>query len=280
VGLAQGEIRTAWDTALTASEGTSLLQKRVNALRDTLLGQGYSQDDVAKFLQNFKVTFKAEVDEKSGEILQPAMEAIFGPDGKMALSALNAATHSPNFAPAMDEVLGANGKMAEAAKKAAGGANFDPAEKDLEQKVQKTLTDGFEAGGTKGAQEAGKKLHEKISGGATELGNILTSIPNLVTSVTSLGEAWDKPNKGLGDYMSIMSGLGNVGLERGRRDPGLRRRAAAGDARAGGVQLRRRDEPVRADRDRRDRVDRRDRGADRLLGQGQGGDPRQPLGSR
>ena len=43
-----------------------------------------------------------------------------------------------------------------------------------------------------------------------KLGNILTSIPNLYSSVKSLGEAWDKPNKGLGDYMNVMSGLGGV----------------------------------------------------------------------
>jgi hypothetical protein len=143
-------------------------------------------------------------------VFREGFKILLAPDGSIARTFTEEAGNSPNFKPGMELLLGPSGKMANAATQAAEGANFTTAQTELEQKVEKSVTTALEGAGTAAAEKAGTKVGEKVAGGLTALGNVLTSIPQLYSSVKSLGEAWDKPNKNAGDYMTIMSSLGGV----------------------------------------------------------------------
>jgi hypothetical protein len=195
--------RSPKSEAAIVEEMTALRNKLINELK-------FPASEVNAMLEKFKFQFAGEVNEKGETLFGPAMKLIFNPDGSLALAATKEAGGSPNFGPAMELVLGASGKMAKAATEAAGEVNLEPASEALEKKVEAGVTDALTEAGTKGADAAGGKLHEKISGGLTALGNIMTSIPQLYDSVTKLGEAWDKPNKSTKDYMDLLGAAGGV----------------------------------------------------------------------
>jgi hypothetical protein len=148
--------------------------------------------------------------------LDPAMEVLLGPDGKFAQVVFKHASSSPNLDPAMEEILGPGGKFTQAATKAANGANFGPAEQDLEQKVESTVTSALGKAGKAASAKSAKQLGEDVAGGVNALGNVINSIPQMYGSVKALGEAWDKPLKSTDDYMNLMSAIGGTVMGAGQ----------------------------------------------------------------
>jgi hypothetical protein len=202
---ASGNAKNLWQfTEEAGPREQAILEKRLTTYAQFMMeGLGATEAQVRRAFESFKLS-------AADQIFEPALEFIFGPEGTIAKVALRKATGSPDFNPAMEAILGPTGKLANAATQAAEGANFTTAQTDLEQKVEKSVTTALEGAGTAAADKAGTKVGEKVAGGLTALGNVLTSIPQLYSGVKSLGEAWDKPNKNAGDYMTIMSSLGGV----------------------------------------------------------------------
>ncbi|WP_306316882.1 MULTISPECIES: hypothetical protein [unclassified Streptomyces] len=151
-----------------------------------------------------------------GQIFEPAIRWLFTPDGPIAMVALQAASHSPDFHPAMEALFGPTGKVADAATQAAGGVNLAPAVESLEEKVEKGVTGALDKAGTAAAEHGAKALGEKVSAGANALGTALTAIPQLYGSVTALGEAWNKPLKSTKDYMDLLAAAGGVVSQAGQ----------------------------------------------------------------
>ncbi|MFZ3566663.1 hypothetical protein ACOKM5_06775 [Streptomyces sp. BH097] len=151
-----------------------------------------------------------------GRVFEPAIRWLFGPDGPIAVVALEAASHSPNFHPAMEVLFGPSGKMADAATEAAGGVNLTPAVANLEAKVEQGVTGALDKAGTAAAEHGAKVLGEKVSAGATALGTAMTAIPQLYSSVTALGEAWNKPLTSTKDYMDLLAAAGGVVSQAGQ----------------------------------------------------------------
>jgi hypothetical protein len=151
-----------------------------------------------------------------GHVFEPAIRWLFSPEGPIAVVALEAASHSPNFHPAMEAIFGPSGKVADAATEAAGGVNLTPAMEGLEDKVEQGVTGALDKAGTAAAEHGAKALGEKVSSGATALGNVMTSIPQLYSSVTALGEAWNKPLKSTKDYMDLLAAAGSVVSQAGQ----------------------------------------------------------------
>jgi hypothetical protein len=153
---------------------------------------------------------KTEMSEKGELIFRDAMGVLLGTDGSMAKVALSAASNSPNFQPAMDVLFGASGKLADAVHDQAVAANLDPALETLEDKIEQGVGDALEEAGTKAANQAGQTLGASVAAGATAMGNILTSVPQLYDSVGKLGEAWDKPLNSTKAYMDLFAATGAV----------------------------------------------------------------------
>jgi hypothetical protein len=194
----------------------SVLQTRVQSIVQRLTQEGFSPEHIRAAISSFNFVdaagkvIRAELSTNGELLFHHAMVELFGPEGKVAQAATKAAGSSPDFTPAMTTIFGASGKMADAATHAATGTNLDPALQNLEQKLEKGVNGALDQAGTKAAEHAGQALGKKIGEGATSLGNVLTSIPQLYDQVTKLGEAWDKPHKSTKDYMDLMSAAGGV----------------------------------------------------------------------
>ncbi|MGW4229489.1 hypothetical protein ACWEF9_09440 [Streptomyces sp. NPDC004980] len=199
---ATGEVQNIWKIySASIAESQPLIERRMQEwtqhLQKHFVG---TEADIKRAVESFRFE----------DAFGDAIEFTWGPDGPIAKRAAKAAKSSPDFGPAMEVLFGPSGKMADAAHDAAAGVNLEPAEKTFEKKLGDGVSAALTGAGDKAAAQAGKTLGQKISSGATELGNVLTSIPQLYDSVTKLGEAWDKPNKSTKDYMDLLSAAGGT----------------------------------------------------------------------
>ncbi len=211
-GVFRESMEAVWSLtdAHLSTQSEAILLQQMEKVVGRLKDMGFTEPDIQNLLSRFHFRFAEAAESGAEGALGPAMEVIFGQDGKLALAATKEASGSPNFGPAMEAVLGPTGKLANAATQAAEGANFTTAQTELEQKVEKSVTTALERAGTAAADKAGAKVGKKIAGGLTALGNVMTSIPQLYSGIKDLGEVWDKPNKGADDYMKLMSSLGGI----------------------------------------------------------------------
>jgi hypothetical protein len=159
---------------------------------------------------------RLKIQDAAGHVFDTSIKWLFGPDGPIALVALDAAGHSPNFHPAMEVLFGPGGKVADAAVEAVAGTNLTPAEQGLEKKLEDGVTQALDQAGTAAKEHAAGKLTESISAGATSLGNVMTAIPQLYDSVGKLGEAWDKPLNSTKDYMDLLAAAGGAVSQAGQ----------------------------------------------------------------
>ncbi len=159
---------------------------------------------------------RLKIQDAAGHVFDTSIKWLFGPDGPIALVALDAAGHSPNFHPAMEVLFGPSGKVADAAVEAVAGTNLTPAEQGLEKKLEDGVTQALDQAGTVAKEHAAGKLTESISAGATALGNAMTAIPQLHESVKKLGEAWDKPLNSTEDYMNLLTAAGGAVSQAGQ----------------------------------------------------------------
>lgn len=162
------------------------------------------------FVDAAGLAFRTMLNEKGEIILEPAMDALFGTKGAVATTALDKATHSPDFGPAMEALFGASGKIADAAKDAATGANLDPALQPFEQKVEDGVKMALDQAGDDAKAHAASALASKVGEGARALGDIFTSIPQMYDSVKQLGEVWNQPLNSVDSYMKLFGALGNT----------------------------------------------------------------------
>ena len=133
----------------------------------------------------------------------------------------------------MEVLFGPRGKVAPQAREAATGANLDPARESLEEKLESSVKSALDEAGDKAAAHAGKALASKIGEGATALGNIFTAVPQLYSAVEELGEVWDKPLQSTEDYMNLFSKLGGAlsqGVQTVQALAGVTKIAAAAQA--------------------------------------------------
>jgi hypothetical protein len=208
-----------WDLSgfdLSTPENKAAIKGQLGQLRDDLIGQGFSQQQVRLALSSFNFadklgnTMQAAMNEKGEIIFKPAMKELFDENGLAARVAKKEAGDSPNFGPAFALLFGPDGKLASAARGAAAGTNLAPALEGFEKKVESGVNTALDAAGNKAQAHAAAALGSKLKEGAGALGGILTSIPALYNQVNALGEAWDKPNKSTADYMNLMSQLGGT----------------------------------------------------------------------
>ncbi|MFZ3561351.1 hypothetical protein [Streptomyces sp. BH055] len=205
---ATGEVRNIWALYSTSiDEARPVIEKRLLSW-GTFLEEafGATQGQVRRAIESF--TFV----DAFGE----AIRYTWGPHGPIAIDALDAASHSPDFHPAMEALFGPSGKVADAATKAATGANLTPAMAGLEEKLEQGVTGALDKAGTAAAEHGAKVLGEKVSAGATALGAAMTAIPQLYSSVTALGEAWNKPLTSTKDYMDLLAAAGGVVSQAGQ----------------------------------------------------------------
>jgi hypothetical protein len=169
-----------------------------------MLEKNFSREHILQVLSGVRIT------ENSEEGLKQAFKLIFDENGLITRVALEEAGNSPNFVPAMEAVLGPDGKLAAAARLAAGETNLTTAAGTLEQKIEEGVGGAMARAGEKVSAVGAKELADKIGSGVTALGNVLTSIPALYDSVTKLGEAWDKPHRSTKDYLDLLGAAGGA----------------------------------------------------------------------
>jgi hypothetical protein len=189
---------------------------RMSGVMDQMKAMGLPPNAIKSVLESFKFVdkagdfLKAEVNSKGELMFRDAMGNLFDANGKLAQAAEKATGSSPDFGPAMNILFGSSGKVAHAAQDATGATNLDAAMHGLEQKVESGVTSALDEAGTKAQAAAASKLGANIKEGVGALGNSLSSIGGLGTSVLQLGEAWNKPKKGAADYFALMSQLGGT----------------------------------------------------------------------
>jgi hypothetical protein len=186
------------------------LQRELTKAAHQLISEGVSVMAIKQGLENLNIT------DAAGQVFKAATDELFKPEGKVALYALEAVKGSPNFGPAMEVLFGPNGKVAGAAVEAAAMTNLTPAGQSLEKKLEEGVTQALDQAGTAAKEHAAGKLTESISAGATSLGNVMTSIPQLYDSVSNLGEAWDKPLNSTKDYMNLLAAAGGAVSQAGQ----------------------------------------------------------------
>jgi hypothetical protein len=216
------------DNVVFDAKSAGIVNKNVDAWFKDMLAQGFSDFAIR---QGFA---EIHFEDKVGNVLEPALDALFDEQGPIAKFALRGATSSPDFGPAMEVLFGPAGKIAKAASGAAAEANLEPASEAiekklatvvdaaatevnlepaseaLEKKVAASVNGALTEAGDKAAKAAAPKIGAALLEGAGAIGNLLTSIPQLYDSVTKLGEAWDKPLNSTEDYMNLMGALGGV----------------------------------------------------------------------
>ncbi|MFG3257558.1 hypothetical protein [Streptomyces sp. NPDC048172] len=205
---ATGEVRTVWRLYGTSlDESRTLIRERLAVYGAFLKEEfGASKAEVTRAIES--MTFV--------DAFQKAIRFTWGPKGPIAIEAFEAASGSPDFHPAMETLFGPSGKVADAATQAAGGVNLTSATENLEEKIEQGVTGALDKAGTAAAEHGAKALGEKVSAGATALGNVMTSIPQLYGSVTALGEAWNKPLSSTKDYMDLLAAAGGVVSQAGQ----------------------------------------------------------------
>ena len=202
---AKGQAENLWRfTEEIGPRQQQVIEKRFTNYAQFMLDElGMSQEQVRRAIETFRV-------EGAEEAFQPAIEFIFSKDGPIAQVALREASSSPDFQPAMQAIFGPGGALADAATASASGADLEPALQNLEDKIEEGVTDAMEDAGEAAAAAGAQSLSAQISSGVGALGNVLTSVPQLYTSVQALGEAWDKPLSSTQDYMNVFSALGGT----------------------------------------------------------------------
>lgn len=192
------------------------LKNRMNSIIGELANKGFSFADLQKAIGSFHVVdklgnvIKTELDQSGTVIFKDAMGVLLGSDGSMAQTALKASKNSPNFLPAMEVLFGPSGKVAHAATEAAGHTNLDPALQGFEKKLESGVGQALDQAGKAVSKISAKELADKLSGGVTALGGMISSIPQMYQSVKELGEVWSKPLNNTEDYMNLMTKLGGV----------------------------------------------------------------------
>lgn len=192
------------------------IQNRMREIVDEVVAQGFDLDQLRAAIGSFEFVDKcgqvirAELNEHGETIFTDAMGVLLGTDGTMAQVALSAATHSPDFTPAMQAVFGPSGAVADAATAAANGSDLAPALDGLENKIEEGVTEAMDEAGDAVAAHGAESLGSRISSGATALGNIFTSIPQMYQQINALGEAWDHPLESTEDYMNLFSAVGGT----------------------------------------------------------------------
>ncbi|MFC0597816.1 hypothetical protein ACFFHI_05430 [Streptomyces palmae] len=205
---ATGTVQNIWKIySAPIAEMQPFIEKRMGEWTEHMRTRFNASDaEIEKAIRSFRFE----------DALGDAIEFTWGAEGPIAHRAAKAARSSPDFGPAMEVLFGPSGKMADAAHDAALGVNLEPAEKAFEKKLADGVGTALTGAGDKGAAAAAESLSKRISSGATELGNLMTSIPQLYDSVTKLGEAWDKPNKSTKDYMDLLSAAGGMFTQAGQ----------------------------------------------------------------
>ena len=145
-----------------------------------------------------------------------AIKFTWSENGPISIMALKAASHSPDFGPAMQIVFGPSGKMADAAHDAAAGVNLDPVEQAFEKKLASGLGSAIDGAGKDIATHAQQTLSQRASSGASAIGTAMTSISAMHESVTKLDEAWHKPMKSTKDYMDLIAAAGGAVSQAGQ----------------------------------------------------------------
>jgi hypothetical protein len=192
------------------------IQDRLQQVVRRVVGEGFNFQQLQAAIGSFQFVdsagriIRAELNEKGETVFRDAMGVLLGTDGTLAQVALSAASHSPDFNPAMQVLFGPNGKVADAAHDAVAGTNLTPAMENLEEKVEQGVTGALNQAGDRARGAAAQSLGSRIGAGATALGNVMTSIPQLHQSVTALGEAWNKPLRSTADYMAVLGAAGGV----------------------------------------------------------------------
>jgi hypothetical protein len=159
---------------------------------------------------------RLRIQDAAGHVFDVAIQELFAPNGPVAVVALKAVSSSPDFNPAMAVLFGPSGKVADAATDAAAGANLSTAEHNLEKKLEEGVNQALDQAGSAAKEHAAVALANKVSSGATALGNVMTSIPQLYDSVSKLGEAWDKPLHSTKDYMDLLASAGGAVSQAGQ----------------------------------------------------------------
>ena len=208
-----------WDLSefdLSQPKNMAAISSKLALLRDTLLQEGFSEQQVRLALSSFNFTDKlgnamqAAMNEKGEIIFKEPMEGLFAPKGPVAKEALDASLHSPDFQPAMVALFGPSGKVANAAQEAAGATNLDAAMAGLEQKVESGVESALDQAGSNAQAHAASKLGANLKEGVGAMGNAITSVASMGTQVLALGDAWNKPKKGIGDYLNLMAQFGGT----------------------------------------------------------------------
>jgi hypothetical protein len=213
-GQIQSALRNVWQfTNLQMDQLRPVIEQRMIQVRDLLRAAGLTEEQVRAAVGSFSFVdaagraIRATMDAQGNVIFQPAMEEM---SRKLEQAAEGEMAGSPNFRPAMEIALGPSGKLADAAQDAAQQVNLQPAMEALEEKIEQGVGGALNDAGTQAANRAGQQLGSQVAAGATALGNILTSVPQLHQSVTQLGEAWNRPLRSTSDYMQLFSAAGNV----------------------------------------------------------------------
>ena len=163
-----------------------------------------------KFVDAAKNVITSELTASGDLIFKDAAGNIFGPDGKLAQAATKESGNSPNFGPAMEILFGSSGKVANAAQEAAGATNLDAAMAGLEQKVESGVESALDQAGSNAQAHAASKLGANLKEGVGAMGTAITSVASMGTQVLALGDAWNKPKEGIGDYLNLMAQFGGT----------------------------------------------------------------------
>ena len=208
------EFQNEWrHTNITFNEQTvATLQTRMEQLVSRLVAEGFSPEQIRTALASFNFVDKAgqamtvELESQT-DMFGKAMEVV---SVKLSQAAEEEMGGSPDFGPAMEIAFGAGGKLSDAATAAAQGANLEPALENFETKIEEGVSEALDEAGQAAADKAGESLGASIAGGATALGNIFTSIPQMHQQITALGEAWDQPLDSTEAYMNLFSAVGGT----------------------------------------------------------------------
>jgi hypothetical protein len=216
-GATTSALENVWRfTNLELSQLEPTLRRRMEGLRDQLVAAGFSPEQIRAAISSFNFVGKAseaikvELSENGQIVFREVAQAVAGEGGEIQQALEAEVKSSPNFAPAMQVIFGPSGKLTDAAQDAAQGANLEPALQNLEDKIEEGVTEAMEDAGEAAAASGAQALGSRINAGATALGNVLTSVPQLYDSVTKLGEAWDKPLESTADYMNLFAAAGST----------------------------------------------------------------------
>jgi len=202
------------------------IESRMETLANEMVRMGFSEQQIQEAFQKFNI------EDAAGRAFTPALEFVFGENGPVAKVALEQASGSPDFNPAMEVIFGSSGKIADAATQVASETNLDPALQNvsekieqaarhatdgadlnsamqgLEQDVEQGVSQALDEAGNAAAEHAKQSIGSRIAAGATALGSILTSIPQMYQAVNKLGEAWNRPLRSTEDYMNLFQAAG------------------------------------------------------------------------